>query len=149
MLNHLWYTAHNKIQSNCISWLTVFPWLVCAYDWTEFSTEKWNTSHTCHITHCEIKSHRIWPIWKPIPIRFFKSHRIFRPSYNILWRNKHKSHFVVFITVFLHLNKSFWPFWGSYKVIFVKITENFIKSPVKICLTSQISVHSLWHGCIT
>ena len=26
--------------------------------------------HTCHISHCEIKSHRIWPIWKPVPIRF-------------------------------------------------------------------------------
>ena len=24
--------------------------------------------HTCHISHCEIKSHRIWPIWKAIPI---------------------------------------------------------------------------------
>ena len=23
--------------------------------------------HTCHISHSEIKSHRIWPIWKPIP----------------------------------------------------------------------------------
>ena len=38
--------------------------------------------HACHISHFEIKSHRIWPIWKQIPIRFFKSHRIFRPSYN-------------------------------------------------------------------
>ena len=25
--------------------------------------------HTCHISLCEIKSHRIWPIWKPVPIR--------------------------------------------------------------------------------
>ena len=25
--------------------------------------------HICHISHCEIKSHRIWRIWKPIPIR--------------------------------------------------------------------------------
>ena len=25
--------------------------------------------HTCHISHCEIKSHRIWPIWKAIPIK--------------------------------------------------------------------------------
>ena len=43
------------------------------------------------------------------------SHKIFQPSQNfqnilqhILWRNKHKSHFVVFITSFLHLNKAFW-----------------------------------------
>ena len=32
--------------------------------------------HTCHTSHCEIKSHRIQPIWKPIPWRIFKSHRI-------------------------------------------------------------------------
>ena len=44
----------------------------------------WRTSsaYMPYLTLCEIKSHRIWPIWKPIPIRFFKSHRIFRPSYN-------------------------------------------------------------------
>ena len=44
---------------------------------TPFSTYQSSNSsyyqHTCHISHCEIKSHRIWPIWKPIPIRFFKS----------------------------------------------------------------------------
>ena len=28
---------------------------------------------------------------------------------------------------------------------FVKISQNFIKSPFKICLISQISVHNLWH----
>ena len=41
--------------------------------------------HTCHISNCEIKSHRIWPIWKPLPIRFFNFHRIFRPSYNTFY----------------------------------------------------------------
>ena len=30
-------------------------------------------------------------------------------------------------------------------MIFVKVTQNFIKSPLNICLISQISVHSLWH----
>ena len=64
---------------------------------------------------------------------------------HVLCRNKHTSHLVVFITSFFHLNKGFWLFWGSSKVIFVKISQNFIKSPVKICLVSQISVHSLWH----
>ena len=64
---------------------------------------------------------------------------------HILWRNKHKSHLVVFITSFLHLNKGFWLLWGSFKVIFVKISQNFIKSHLKFCLISQISVHSLWH----
>ena len=75
------------------------------------------------------------------------SHKIFQISQNfqtilqhILWRNKHKSHFVVFITNFLHLNKGFWLF------CFVKISQNFIKSLLKICLISQISVHGLCHG---
>ena len=83
------------------------------------------------------------------------SHKIFQISQNfqtilqhILWRNKHKSHFVVFVTSFLHLNKGFWLFWGSSKVIFIKISQNFINSPLKICLISQISVHSLWHVCV-
>ena len=30
-------------------------------------------------------------------------------------------------------------------MIFVKLSQNFIKSPLKICHISQISVHSLWH----
>ena len=29
----------------------------------------WWWYHTCHISHCEIRSHRIWPIWKAIPIK--------------------------------------------------------------------------------
>ena len=32
-------------------------------------------------------------------------------------------------------------------MIFVKISQNFIKSHLKICLISQISVHILWHVC--
>ena len=96
--------------------------------------------HTCHFSHCEIKSRRIWPIWKPVPI----THNFQTILEHILWRNKHKSYIIVFITSLLHLNKSFWLFWGSSKVIFVKISQNFIKSPWKICHISQI-VHSLWH----
>ena len=102
-------------------------------------------AHTCHISHCEIKSHRIWPIWKPSPRRFFKSHRIFRPSYNIFYKKINTDHTVVFITSFLHLNKGFGLFWRCSKVIFVKISQNIIRYPIKICLISQISVHSLWH----
>ena len=94
---------------------------------------------------CERKSHRICQA---------NSHKIFQISQNfqnilqhILWRNNHKSHFVVFITSFLHLNKGIWLFWGSFKVIFIKFSQNLIKSHLKICLISQISVHSLWHVC--
>ena len=79
-----------------------------------------------------------------------KSHKIFQISQNfqtilqhILWKNKHKLHIVVFMTSLLHLNKGFWLFLKSSKVIFVKVSQNFINSPLKICLISQISVHSL------
>ena len=77
--------------------------------------------HTCHISHCEIK----WLIWKPIPIRFFKSHRIFTPSYNTFYEEINIHHFVCVY------HKAFWLFWGSFKVIFVKISQNFIKTSLK------------------
>ena len=82
------------------------------------------------------------------------SHKVFQISQNfqttlqhILWRNKYKSHFVVFITSFLYLDKGIWLFWGCSKAIFVKLSQNFIKSPLTIWLISHISVHSLWHVC--
>ena len=57
------------------------------------------------ISYTEMKSHRIWPIWKPIPIGFFWSH--------------------MFIISFIHWNTGFWQFWGSFKVIFKKILTEF------------------------
>ena len=105
-------------------------------NFTEMTSRRY---HTCHISYCEIKSHRIWPIWKPIPI----SQNFQTILQHMLWRNKHTSYFVVFITNFTHYDKGFWLFWGSLKVIFVKISQNVIKSHLKICLISQISVHSL------
>ena len=96
--------------------------------------------NTCHISHYETNSNRIWAFCKSIPIRFsnlteISDHLI---SWHILWRNIHKSHFIVFITSFLHLNKCFLLFCGSSKAIFVKISQNFIKSQLKICPISQI-----------
>ena len=107
-----------------------------------FCWHQYFVPHTCHILHCDIYLAHLEA----------NSHNIFQISQNfqnilqdILWRNKHKSHFVVFITSFLHLNKGFWQFWGTSKVIFVKNLQNFIKSHLKICHISQISLHSLWH----
>ena len=31
--------------------------------------------------------------------------------------------------------------------MFKKISQNFVKSPLKFCLISQILVNSLWHVC--
>ena len=80
--------------------------------------------------------------------KIFQISQIFQTIFqHILRRNKHKSHFVVFITSFLYLNKGFWIFWGSSNLIFVEMSQNFIKSPLKICLISQISAHIVWHEC--
>ena len=34
---------------------------------------------------------------------------------------------------------------GGSKVMFKKISQNFVRSPLKFCLISQILVHSSWH----
>ena len=36
---------------------------------------------------------------------------------------------------------------GDSNVMFKKISQNFVKSPLNFCLISQILVHSLWHVC--
>ena len=87
-----------------------------------------------NLAHLEANSHKM-----------FKSHRIFRPSYSTFYEEINLHHFVVLIINFIHYNKGFWLFWRSFKVIFIKISQNFISSHLKICLISEISVHSLWH----
>ena len=42
-------------------------------------------THTCHTSHCETKSHRIWLFSNPFPHKNFKSHRIFRLSKRIFY----------------------------------------------------------------
>ena len=49
------------------------------------------------------------------------------------------------ITSLLKLTEGFKIPSGSLKAIFVKVSQNFIKSHLRFCLISQISVHSLWH----
>ena len=61
-----------------------------------------------NLAHLEANSHKI-----------FKTHRIFRPSYNIFYEEINIQHFVVFITNFIHYNKGFGLFWGSFQVIFI------------------------------
>ena len=96
--------------------------------------------HTCHISHCEIKSHRIWPIWKSIPIKKSNLTEFSDHFTTDLWRNKHKSHTVVVFTSFLHEKKEedFRLYWGEL-VMIKKISQNFVKSPLKFCLISDFS----------
>ena len=55
-------------------------------------------------------------------LKIFKSHRIFRPSYSTSFEEINK---------LFHLNIDFWLCWRSSKVIFVKISQNFIKISLK------------------
>ena len=116
--------------------------------------------HNCIYIYCDSVGLSYMPyltlLWDEISQNLAQleanSHKNFQISENfqtilkhISWRTQHTSHFFVFITSFIHSNKGFWRFWGSFKVIFVKIAQNVSKSPLRICLISQISVHSLWH----
>ena len=96
-----------------------------------------------------MKSHRIWPIWKLIPIRFFKSRRIFSPSYSTFYEEIIIHHTLLYLSQASYIKIEAFDYWagggGSLNVIFVKISQNFIKSPIKNCLISQISVFSLWN----
>ena len=56
-----------------------------------------------NLAHLEANSHKIFQI-----SQYFQT-----ILQHILWRNKYKSHFVVFITSVLHLSKGFWLFWES------------------------------------
>ena len=58
----------NYIQMKIIS---IWDWRYGSYEAKSYLlTKGWKRGlHTCHISHCEIKSHRIWPIWKAVPIK--------------------------------------------------------------------------------
>ena len=102
--------------------------------------------HTCHISHCEIKSHRIWSIWKAFPIKNIQFSKIFRPFYNRFYEEINiNSTLLLFSQASYMKKKDFRLYWESSKVMFQKISQNFVKSPLKSCLVSQILVHSLWH----
>ena len=51
------------------------------------------------------------------------------------------------IRCFLKLNIGLKISLGSLKAIFVKVSQNFIKSHLRVCLISRISAHSLWQVC--
>ena len=47
--------------------------------------------HAGHVSHCQIKSHRNWPIWKAIPIKN-KSHRILTPFHKRFYEEININH---------------------------------------------------------
>ena len=117
---------------------------ICCY----YERRDMYTFYSIHAISHTVRSHRIWPIRKPNSHKIFKSHRFFRQSYNTFYEEINIHHTLLCLSETSYMyNKGFRLFWGSFKVIFVKISQNFIKSHLKICLISKISVHSLWHVC--
>ena len=79
----------------------------------------------------------------------FKSHRIFRPFYNRFYEEINLIYTLLWLSQASYMKeKHFRLYWRSFKVMFKEISQNFVKSPFKVCLISQILVHSLWHICI-
>ena len=87
-----------------------------------------------NLAHLEANSHKI-----------FQSLRIFRPSYNILYKEININHtFLCLLQASYVWIKALYYFLGRSKMIFVKISQNFIKSPLNIALTH--SFQSIAYG---
>ena len=76
----------------------------------------------------------------------FWSHRIFRPFYNRFYEVININHTLLWSSQASHMKKEDLRLYcGKTKVMFKKISQIFVKSPLVFCLISQILVHSLWH----
>ena len=77
-----------------------------------------------------------------------KFHRIFRPFCNRFYEEINIQHTLLWFSHASYMKeKDIRLYWGSAKVMFKKISQNFVKSPLKFGLISQIFVKSLWHIC--
>ena len=75
-----------------------------------------------------------------------KSHRIFRPFCNRFYEEINIQHTLLWFSQASYMKeKDIRLYLGSAKVMFKKISQNFVKSPLKFGLISQIFVKSLWH----
>ena len=80
--------------------------------------------------------------------KIFKSHRIFRPSKNTFYKEILINQPLLCLSQVSYIKiKAILVILGEFQSFFVKISKNFIKSPLKFWFISQISVHSLWHVC--
>ena len=68
--------------------------------------------HICHISH-EMKSHRIWPIWKQFLIRFFKFHIFFQPSYNIFYEEININHTLLCLSQASYIKANVFDYFGG------------------------------------
>ena len=67
--------------------------------------------------------------------KIFKSHNFFKPSKKTFYKEIIINHTLLCLSQVSYIEiETFWLFWGSSTVIFVKISHNFIKSPLKISI---------------
>ena len=67
-----------------------------------FTTKK---KHTCHTSHCEIKSHRILAHLEGNSHKKFKSHRIFSPFYNRFYEEININHSLLWLSQASYMKK--------------------------------------------
>ena len=103
-------------QSNSLQLIIFF--------WNEQIDSQYITLYTCHISG-EIKSHRLWPTWKPFLIRLLKFHNIYRPSYNTFYEEINIHHTLLRLSQASNIKAKAFDYLGegSFKVMFVKISE--------------------------
>ena len=82
-------------------------------------------------SYCEIKSQKIWPIWKPIPVRFFKYHRIFRPSYNTCYEEININHTLLCLSQAFYIKIKTFDYFGGAPNGFCKNLTEFYQFSLK------------------
>ena len=92
----------------------------------------------------EIKSHRIWPIWKASPIKNSNLTNFFRPFYNRFNDEININHALLWSSPASYIKKDLRLYWGSPKESDVQ--EN-LTEVCQISLLNFVLSHSLWHVC--
>ena len=72
----------------------------------------------------------------------FKSHRVFRPFYNRFYEEININHTLLWFSQASYIKKKDFRLYREspkVKVMFKKISQNFVKSPLKFCLISDFS----------
>ena len=88
-------------------------------------------------------------IWQNFALRECTSHKKIQISQNfqIIYKRFYEeiniNHTQLWFSQASYMKKDFRLYWGSSKVMFKKISQNFVNSPLKFCLISQILVHNL------
>ena len=145
---HTFVDIHHEVISTYSSWNNFYSHSTPSADSRTADASFWRKYvHTCHISHCEIKSHRIWPIWKPIPIRFFKSHRIFRPSYNTFYEEININHTLLYFSQASYIQmKAFDYFWKHIYIGNCSSIFHFISKPLLSIDINSYERHLLRQG---